>query len=52
MAVHVTAVPPQVPDWQLSDVVHMFPSLHDVPFILFGFVQIPVPTLHVPALWH
>ena len=53
IAVHTTGLAPvQLPDWHVSDVVHRLPSLQAVPFALFGFVQIPVPTLHVPALWH
>jgi hypothetical protein len=52
LAVQVTAVPVHVPAWQLSPVVHASPSVHDVPFVAFGFEQRPVAGLHVPATWH
>ena len=45
----VPAVPEHDPSLQTSDVVHAFPSVHAVPFALFGFVQTPVPVLQVPA---
>ena len=48
----VTAVPVQVPLWQASAVVQALPSLHVLPFALFGFEQTPVDGLHVPAAWH
>lgn len=51
-AVHVTAVPTQLPTWQASAVVQAFPSLHDAPSGLVGFEQRPVEESHVPALWH
>ena len=52
-AVHTTAGPPwQTPAWQLSFVVHPFPSLQAVPFVFAGFEQTPVAGSHVPALWH
>lgn len=51
-AVHVTAVPLQEPLWQASAVVQAFPSLQAVPFVLFGFEQVPVEGLQVPAVWH
>src|SRR5258705_134466 len=49
---HTTGFTPlQTPDWQVSDCVHAFPSLHAVPFAFHGFEQIPVAGLHVPTLW-
>ena len=42
----------QVPFWHESVCVHALPSLQLVPFITVGFVHIPVPVLHVPAVWH
>lgn len=44
--------PVHTPDWQLSVWVQAFPSLHDVPSVLFGFEQVPVVGLQVPAAWH
>jgi hypothetical protein len=32
--------------------VQALPSLHVAPFFLAGFEHVPVPELHVPALWH
>jgi hypothetical protein len=32
--------------------VQALPSLHGIPFALFGFVQTPVEVLQVPATWH
>ena len=50
---HVTGFEPvHEPDWHVSVAVHAFPSLHDEPFALFGFVQIPVDVLQTPATWH
>ena len=50
---HVTEVPAvQVPDWQVSLWVHELLSLHEVPFALAGFEQVPVSTPHAPASWH
>src|SRR5437868_5261018 len=52
-AVQVTAVPPvQLPVWQVSLVVHLFPSSQVVPSALLGFEHVPVAGLHVPAAWH
>ena len=48
----VIGVPPQVPLVQASEVVHALPSLHAVPFALFGFEHVPVAALHTPATWH
>ena len=28
------------------------PSLHALPFALFGLLQTPVAGAHVPAVWH
>ena len=39
----------QVPAWQLLLAVQPFESLHVVPFAAFGFEQVPVAGLHVPA---
>ena len=53
LAAPVPPVPPaHTPFWQLSPVVQGLPSLHDEPFALTGFEQIPVPGLHVPGSWH
>ena len=41
-----------VPAWHVSFTEQLFPSLHAVPLALFGFEQIPVAGLHVPASWH
>src|SRR6185295_15044783 len=46
-----TAVPAQVPDWQLSVCVQALPSLQAVPLGAAGFEQ-PVAGLQVPARWH
>jgi hypothetical protein len=52
-AAHVTGLlPVQVPDWHVSLCVQAFPSLQLVPFVAFGFEQVPVDELHVPATWH
>jgi hypothetical protein len=51
-AVHVTAVPAQLPLVHTSPVVHAFPSLQAVPFEAVGFEHVPVLGLHVPATWH
>jgi hypothetical protein len=50
-AVHVTAVPEQVPEWHASLVVHALLSLHEVPSAAFGLLHVPVVGLHVPATW-
>ena len=50
LAVHVTGlVPVHVPAWHVSVCVQALPSLHAVPFGAFGFEQVPVAGLHVPA---
>src|SRR5213083_2475679 len=50
VAVHTTGFPPtQAPAWQVSVCVQAFPSLHAVPSSAFGFEQVPVAGLHVPA---
>jgi hypothetical protein len=36
----------------VSVCVQAFPSLQAVPFAAFGFEQVPVAGLHVPATWH
>jgi hypothetical protein len=46
------AGPPQVPLVHVSGVVQARPSLQPVPFVLFGYEQLPVAGTHVPALWH
>jgi hypothetical protein len=52
LAAQITGLlPTQLPDWQLSVCVHAFPSLHDVPLLLAGVVQIPVVGLHTPVSW-
>jgi len=45
-----TAVPPHTPDWHLSDVVQLRPSLQSVPLVATGFEHWPVAVLHVPAV--
>ena len=53
LAVHVTGFEPvHVPLWHESVCVHAFPSLQVVPFAAFGFEQVPVLGLQVPATWH
>ena len=53
LAEHVTGlVPVHVPAWHVSLCVQALPSLHEVPFGAFGFEQLPVAGLHVPATWH
>ena len=50
LAVHTTEFDPmQLPDWHVSVWVQGLPSLHDAPFGLLGFEQVPVAGLHVPA---
>ena len=50
LAVHVTGLEPvQTPVWHVSVCVQALPSLHSVPFDAFGFEQVPVAGLHVPA---
>src|SRR5439155_1666318 len=44
--------PVQTPAWHVSVCVQALPSLHTVPFAAFGFEQVPVAGLHVPARWH
>ena len=40
------------PAWHVSVCVHLSPSLHEAPFVLFGFEHAPVCGLHVPTSWH
>jgi hypothetical protein len=48
----VTGLPPvQTPVWHVSAVVQPFPSLHGVPFGLFGSLQRPVAGSQTPGLW-
>src|SRR6185503_15293856 len=47
-----TAVPAQVPDWQLSVCVQALPSLQAVPLGATGFEHAPVAGLQVPERWH
>jgi hypothetical protein len=49
MVAHVFGPAVQLPAWQVSELVQLLPSLHDVPFIFAGFEQVPVAGLHVPA---
>jgi len=49
---HVTAVPVQVPAWQVSPAVHALPSLQAVPLAATGLEQVPVAGSQVPARWH
>src|SRR6266516_2169961 len=47
----MTAVPPHVPVWHVSPVVHASLSSHAVPSAFGGFEQ-PVAGSQVPASWH
>jgi len=47
-----TAVPPQTPEEQMSEVVQALPSLQVVPFGALGFEQAPVVLSQVPGEWH
>jgi hypothetical protein len=48
-----TGAPPvQTPPWHVSVCVQALPSLHPVPFGLFGFEHMPVAGLQDPAPWH
>src|SRR5437870_2077387 len=49
---HATAVPVQVPAWQVSPAVHALPSLQAVPLAATGLEQVPVAGSQVPARWH
>ena len=42
----------QLPAWQLSPLVQLLPSSQALPSDFVGFVQVPVPELHVPTEWH
>jgi hypothetical protein len=49
----VTGLDPlQVPAWQVSVCVHVFPSLQAVPLGATGLEHAPVAGSHVPAVWH
>src|SRR5438876_200527 len=53
LAVHVAGLPPvHTPASHVSVCVHALPSLHDVPSVLAGFEQTPVPVLQTPTAWH
>ena len=52
LAAQTTALPPHVPDWQVSPLVQRLPSLQAVPFGTAGFEHCPVEGLQVPATWH
>ena len=41
-----------VPVWHVSVCVQALPSLQEVPLGAFGFEQVPVVGLQVPAMWH
>jgi hypothetical protein len=49
---HGKAGPPQTPAVQVSEVVHVSPSLHSVPFGSSGSVQTPVAESQTPTPWH
>jgi hypothetical protein len=50
-AVHTTGFEPvHTPFWQVSVRVHALLSLQVVPLPATGFVQAPVPAVHVPAV--
>jgi hypothetical protein len=51
-SVQLRAVPVHPPARQASPVVQVRPSLQVVPSGLFGFEQVPVAGLQVPASWH
>jgi hypothetical protein len=48
----LSAPPPHTPVVHLSPVVQTLPSLHSVPSVCAGFVQVPSVGSHVPTLWH
>ena len=51
--VQVTAVPPaHMPDWQVSPIVHAFPSSQPVVSGFAGVEQTPGVALQRPTLWH
>src|SRR5205809_3446160 len=51
-AVQTTGLTPMhAPAWQVSVCVQALLSLHVVPSGATGFVQVPVPGSHVPAVW-
>jgi len=49
---HVFVPGVQLPDWQVSELVHVLPSLHVVPSASTGFEQVPVLGLQLPVPWH
>jgi hypothetical protein len=48
----VLGPPAQLPDWQVSGLVQLLPSLQEAPLVLAGLEQAPVDVLHMPASWH
>jgi hypothetical protein len=52
VGVHVNALPLHIPPVQTSALVHAAPSLHVLPFALFGFEHVPSAGLQVPTTWH
>jgi hypothetical protein len=52
VAAHTTGLPVHAPAWQVSLSVQRFPSVQFVPLFAFGFEQMPVAGLQVPATWH
>src|SRR5207249_11348195 len=53
VGVQVTGSPPvQLPAWQVSVRVQLFPSLQLVPSATAGFEQEPLARSQMPAVWH
>jgi hypothetical protein len=46
---HVFPPATHAPEWQVSGLVQLSPSLHELPSAMSGFEQLPVAGLHVPA---
>lgn len=42
----------QIPPWQLSFVVHGFPSSQEDPSTFAGLLHLPVAASQVPTRWH
>jgi hypothetical protein len=53
LAVHTTGLPPvQLPAWQVSVCVHVFPSSQATPSAFAGLLHAPVLASQVPTSWH
>jgi hypothetical protein len=42
----------QLPEWQLSAVVHALPSVQLAPSAFAGFEHVPLLVSHAPTSWH